>query len=392
VALITAETRKFYFQISSRKLRILREVTLSLTLLYTMKYLAIALIPFLVSCSEKKEGIHPTHGILTESVYASVIVQPQDLYNVYPSAAGILDSLLVEEGDRINQGQTIALIVSQSPKIASENARLNMELAESKYQGSATLLGTIEQEISLAKAQLSLDSINFVRQQNLWNQNIGSQSTFENRKLKYEQSQNKLDVLNQRYDQTQVELKNAYRRSKNALEQANTNLMDYTIQSRMDGMVFEILKEEGEFISSQSVLAKLGKAESFVLEMQVDEVDIAQIAVSQTCIISLDAYPDQTFDARITKIYPFKNERTQTFKVEAMMDNPPEVLYAGLAGEANIVLEVKKDVLSIPIEYLMESDMVKTSDGETDVKTGVRNMERVEIISGLDSSSTIYKP
>jgi multidrug efflux pump subunit AcrA (membrane-fusion protein) len=371
---------------------LIASVTLPLCTTYNMKYFFLALIPLLVSCSEKKEGIKPTYGVLTESVYASVIVQPQGLYNVYPTVAGILDSLLVEEGDLVNQGQTIALIVSQSPKIASENARLNMELAESKYQGSATLLGTIEQEISLAKAQLSLDSVNFVRQQNLWNQNIGSQSEFENRKLKYEQSQNNLDLLNQRYEQTQVELKNTYRRSKNALDQANNNLQDYSIQSRMDGMVFEILKEEGEFISSQSVLAKLGKAESFVLKMQVDEVDIAQIAVGQSCIISLDAYPDQTFDARITKIYPFKNERTQTFEVEAVMDNPPKVLYAGLAGEANIILEIKEEVLSIPIEYLLENNRVKTSDGEVEVEIGIRNMERVEIISGIDSSSTIYKP
>lgn len=357
-----------------------------------MKYLALALIPFLISCSEKKEGIHPEYGVLTESVYASVIVEPLDLYNVYPTVAGILDSLLVDEGTLVSDGQVIARIVSQSPQIASENARLSMELAESKYQGSATLLGNIEKDISLAKAQLSLDSVNYIRQRNLWNQNIGSQSTFENRKLNYEQSRNKLELLNQRYEQTQMELRNAFRRSKNALEQANTTLQDYTIRSRMDGMVYEILKEEGEFVSSQSVLAKLGRANNFVLKMQVDEVDIAQVAVGQDCIISLDAYPDQTFEASITKIFPFKNERTQTFEVEAKMAKPPEVLYAGLAGEANIVLEIRENVLSIPIEYLLENDKVKVADGEVEVETGIQNMERVEIISGIDSSATLYKP
>ncbi|MGB6036380.1 MAG: HlyD family efflux transporter periplasmic adaptor subunit, partial [Cryomorphaceae bacterium] len=159
-----------------------------------------------------------------------------------------------------------------------------------------------------------------------------------------------------------------------------------------DGMVYEILKEEGEFISSQTVLAKLGRAESFVLKMQVDEVDIAQVSVGQSAIITLDAYPEQTFDARITKIFPFKNERTQTFEVEAKMDSPPKVLYAGLAGEANIVLEIRENVLSIPIEYLLENDKVKTSDGEIEVETGIRNMERIEIVSGVDTTATLYKP
>lgn len=371
---------------------IVLKVILPLYLLFDMKYLALALIPLLISCSENKEGITPEYGDLTESVYASVIVEPQDLYNVYPSVAGILDSLQVDEGDVVNEGQVIARIVSQSPRIASENARLNLELAKSKYQGSATLLGTLEQEIELAKAQLHLDSVNFIRQKNLWNQNIGSQSEYENRKLKYEQGLKNLEVLKQRYDQTQIELRNNYRRSKNALEQAQTTLQDYSIRSRMKGKIYEILKEEGEFVSSQSALARIGQAESFVLKMQVDEVDIARIALGQNAIISLDAYPEQTFEAHITKIFPFKNERTQTFEVEAVMENPPKVLYAGLAGEANIIQEVRENVLSIPVEYLLENGKVKVTDGEVEVKTGVRNMERVEITSGVDSSTTLYKP
>jgi multidrug efflux pump subunit AcrA (membrane-fusion protein) len=357
-----------------------------------MKNLAIACVLLLVACSEKEKGIQPEIGLLTESVYASALIEPEDLYNVYPSAAGILDSLLVDEGDVVNEGQIIARIVSQSPKIASENARLNLELAESKYQGSATLLGTIEQEISLAEAQLKLDSLNFIRQQNLWNQNIGSQAEFENRKLKYEQSQNNLDLLQQRYEQTQVELRNAYRRSKNALEQANTTLQDYTIRSRMDGMVYALLKEEGEFVSSQTVLARLGKAGEFVIKLQVDEVDIAKIKVGQSCIISLDAYSDETFTARVIKIFPLKNDRTQTFEVEAEFENPPAVLYAGLAGEANIIQEKRENVLSIPIEYLTEDGRVVVDGEKVEVETGIRNMERVEIISGIDTATTISKP
>lgn len=357
-----------------------------------MKKLLIIFIGFLLGCSNNQDGIKPEYISLTESVYASVLVQPEDLYNVYPAVAGILDSLYLREGDPVNKDQIIAHIVSQNPRIARENAKLNLELAESKYQGKATLLGNIEQEIELAKSQLHLDSVNYIRQKNIWEKNIGSQTEYETRKLKYEQGVKNLDILNKRYIQTQTDLKSAYNQSKNSLEQAQTNLQDFSIRSRMDGKVYDILKEEGEFISSQTILAKIGRAESFIIEMQIDEVDIAKISIGQTAIISLDAYPDQTFEAEIIKIYPFKDERTQTFKIEAVLMQPPKVLYAGLAGEASIVIETRDNVMTIPMEYLIDDNQVNTEDGMVKVKTGLRNMERVEILTGIDTTSILKKP
>ena len=357
-----------------------------------MKKLLIVFIGFLFGCSGNPDEVKPECISLTESVYASTIVQPKDLYNVYPVVAGILDTLFVLEGDTVLKDQIIAHIISQSPKIARENAKLNLELAESKYQGKATLLGTLEAEIEVAKSQLQLDSLNYIRQKNIWEKNIGSQAEYDIKKLKYQQGLKNLDILNQRYAQTQADLKSAYRQSKNSLEQAQTNLQDYTIRSRMNGRIYDILKEEGEFISSQTILAKIGRADSFILEMQIDEVDIAKISLGQTAIISLDAYPDQTFKAEITKIYPFKDERTQTFKIEGVLRNPPEVLYAGLAGEASIVIETRDGVLTIPIEYLFEDNKVNTEEGVLTVKTGMRSMERVEIISGIDTTTNLLKP
>lgn len=356
------------------------------------KILVIFLSVFLLGCSNSPKGVKPEYVSLTQSVYASILVQPEDYYNVYPAVAGILDTLFLGEGDLVKQNQIIAHIVSQNPQIARENARLNLELAESRYQGKATLLGNIEQEIALAKSQLHLDSLNYIRQKNIWEKNIGSQTEYESRKLKYEQGKKNLDVLNKRYVQTQTDLKNAYKQSKNSLEQAQTTLQDYNIRSRMDGKVYDILKEEGEFISSQTILAKIGRAESFILEMQIDEVDIAKISIGQTAIISLDAYPDKTFEANVTKIYPFKNERTQTFKIEGVLKKAPKVLYAGLAGEASIIIETRDNVLTIPTEYLFDENTVKTTDGSVQVKTGLRNIDRVEILSGIDTTATLQKP
>ncbi len=348
---------------------------------------------FLVAgCAEKEDVIKPQITDITESVYASVTVEPKDLYNVYPSVPGILDTLLIAEGDSVVKGQLLARIVSESPELAKMNAQLNFDLATEKYKGQANTLATIEKEISLAEDQLRLDSLNYQRQKKLWDQNIGSQNDFENRKLKYDQSRNRLAVLQQQYDQTRTELENAYRQSQNALAQAESKLQDYLIKSRLDGKVYSIKKEEGEFIISQEVLAQIGLAEAFVIEMAVDEVDIALIEIGQKAIVALDAYEEKVFNAEVSMIYPQKDERSQTFKVEAIFNKPPDVLYSGLAGEANIIIRKKTDALTIPLSYLQDGNQVQTTDGSVDVETGLRSLERVEILSGLDTNTVIQKP
>ena len=106
----------------------------------------------------------------------------------------------------------------------------------------------------------------------------------------------------------------------------------------------------------------------------------------------MDAYKDVVFKAKVSKIYPKKDERNQTFLVEALFNKPPEILYPGLSGEANIVISKKANVLTIPIAYLTSDNKVKTDDGLVFVKTGLQNMDYVEILSGISKETYIYKP
>lgn len=346
----------------------------------------------LAGCTSGEEGTKPTYSKITESVYASLTVEPEGMYNVYAAVPGILDSLYVAEGDTVGAGQLIAKMVTEAPELVRENAKLTVDLAAEKLQGKANNLATLEQECAIARDQLRLDSLNYVRQKNLWEQQIGSQVEFENRKLRYEQAANNLRILEQRYAQTRNELINAYARSKNALAQAETKLQEHHIQARIKGKVYALLKEEGEFVLNQEVIAQLGSEDAFLIEMAVDEVDVARLRVGQRAMAVLDAYGDQVFEAEVIRIYPKKDDRSQTFKVEARFLEAPEVLYAGLSGEANILIQAKERALLIPLPYLGPGHTVRTDSGRVQVRTGLRSMEQVEILSGLDTSSVIYKP
>ncbi len=357
----------------------------------SIKFWWLPVILLFSACGNDDKSIHPQVRNITESVYASLTVEPKDVYNVYSAAPGILDTLFVEEGDLVQHGQLLAQVVAQNPRLNTSRAQLNVQLAEEKYHGSANLLKNIEKDIEIAAQQFQLDSLNYQRQKNLWEQNIGSKNEFELRKLQYERSRNNLAALRQHYDQTKLELETNYQQSQNALAQAQTQLSDYSVTSKMDGRVYSVEKEAGEMILQQETLARIGAADEFVIEMAIDEVDVARVSVGLQAIITLDAYPDQTFSAEITKIYPQKNVRTQTFKVEGVFTEPPTMLYSGMSGEANIIIHQKQNTLTIPIEYFANGK-VMTENGEVEVETGIQTMQQIEIISGIDSTTVLHKP
>lgn len=354
-------------------------------------FITIGILMF-YSCGEKPIQTKPSIGLMTESVYASITIQPEDSYQLFSATSGILDKVYIKEGDFVKSNQILAQISATNPKINIESALLKVNLTHENYQGQATTLSSIAEEIKAVEKTIKIDSLNYFRQKKLWEQNIGSKFELENKKLKYELDLNNLKALKNKYQQTNLELENNYKQSQTALKKAQSNLKDYFIKAKMDGRIYSLFKNEGESINQQQPFAQVGKSDSFIIEMQIDEVDISRIELDQRVIITLDAYEGQAFEALITKIFPLKDTRTQTFKVEGKFHQTPPKLYAGLSGEANIILTKKMNTITIPLAYLMNGKKVKTAEGEVEVELGMKNLELVEVISGIDTSTVIYKP
>jgi len=344
------------------------------------------------SCSNKQNKILPIEKALTESVYSSATIQPDSLYQAYAIVAGILDENLVEEGDVIIKGETISQIINNSPKLNAQNAKLTLDLARENYDGSAAVLESIKDEISATNLQMKNDSINFYRQENLWNQNIGSKVDYDTKKLNYELSRNKLATLNSKYFRTKNELETSVKQAENSYQTTLINTKDFAVKSKINGKVYALYKEPGEIVNSIEPIAAIGSASIFIIEMLVDEVDIVKINLKQEVLITLDAYKDIVFTAKVSKILPKKDERTQTFKVEALFTEAPKVLYPGLSGESNIIISQKDNVLTIPKNYLIDNNQVKTDNGLVTITTGLENMEFVEVTSGITKNTYIYRP
>ncbi len=351
-----------------------------------------ALLVFFISCGSDGDRIKPSLNTISESVYSSVTVQPDSLYQVYAAVSGILDQNLVEEGDSVVKGTPIAQIINNAPQLNVENAKLNLELAIDNYSGNNAVIRTLEDEIRAARLQVQNDSVNYFRQKNLWEQNIGSEVEYDTRKLAYELSSNNLTLLLSNYARTKKELRTKVIQAENNYKTAQITTGDFTVESKINGTVYALYKNHGESISVLEPLAAIGSSQDFVVEMLVDEVDIVKIKIGHPAIISLDAYQNRVFETVVSKIYPRKDERTQTFMVEAVFKDPPSVLYPGLAGEGNIVVGKRENTLTIPREYIIDNNKVRTEDGFVNVEVGLQNLEFVEVISGIDADTYILKP
>ena len=349
------------------------------------------LLFILLSCSKKKDRVLPSQRSLTESVYSSVTVQPDSLYQACAIVSGILDHNLVEEGDLVSKDDALIQIINSTPKLNAENAKFTLNLAKENYNGSAAILGSIEEEIIAAKLRYKNDSINYYRQKNLWEQKIGSKVEFDTKKLNYELALNSLNLLQSKHDRTKNELQNAVKQAQNNYRTALIATKDFTVKSKINGKVYALYKESGEIVNNMEPLASIGSANSFIIDMLVDEVDIVRVSKNQEVLIHLEAYKGDVFKGKVSKIYPKKDERNQTFRVEATFNEAPKVLYPGLSGEANIIIAKKDTVLTIPKAYLIDDHLVNTDEGLTSIEVGLQNMEYIEVLSGLTKDTPIYK-
>ena len=343
-------------------------------------------------CVKNQDTATPYLKDITESVYASVRIEPKQDFYVYTETPGLLESLFITEGDTIEKGDLLARIKTDNDKLGLDKAITSFQQAKTNYLGSANELSILETDIQLAQQRLANDSINYARQLNLWNQKVGTAIDLDQKSLLLKTSRSNLFSLKQKYKLTKTNTKTNYELSQTELKKAQLKFSDNLILAKVDGIVLELFKKRGDFISQQEDFARIACGSQFKIDMLVDEVDIAKIRLNQEIVIDLEAYPKQPYKGIVSKIYPAKDLKSQSFKIEGTFIDEPPLLYAGMAGEANIIIAKRKDALVISTEFLSKEGTVNTPNGTKDVKTGISNLSEVEIISGLDTNTTLIKP
>lgn len=343
------------------------------------------------SCKNKTTSIQPEIKDLTVSVYASGTIKSKNQYQVFSKVSGIVQKIFVKEGDEVKKGDVLFQLNADNVKLNTENARLAANNAE--IINNRNKLEDLQNTIALARKKLTNDSLILIRQKKLWANHIGSEVDLEQKELNFDNSKTNLESALYRYEDLQKQLNLAARQSKNNFNISKILENDLLIRSEIDGKVYSILKEQNELVTSQTPVAIVGDASSFIIDLSIDEHDIVSIATGQQVIIRMDSYKDKVYEAKITSVDPIMNERTRTFRAEAIFVTAPETLYPGLSAEGNIIINTKQNGLIIPRNYLINDSTVLLESGEIQkVKTGLEDYDYVEIIDGLSNSSKIMLP
>lgn len=352
------------------------------------------LIFSIFSCSKKdSEETKPTLGDVTESVYASGVIKSEGQYTVFSTVNGTLQKVNVVAGQSIVKGQSLFELESEKAELNTENARLAYQLSQQSNRYIQDKIAEMEMKVQSAKDKLTLDESIYNRNKAIKNQGGISEVDFERVTLAYKSSKINYESARKQLGQLRAQLENDQYRNKINLRINQKSQSDFSVKSAFSGELFDVLVKEGTLITPQTPLAIIGKANSFLLELEVDENDMVRVTLGQKVLVTMDSYKGQVFDAVVDKIYPIMEERSRTFKIEAHFIKPPEKLYPNLTAEANIIIQIKKNAITIPKSYLIQNKYVLVNNDEKrEVKIGLSDYQKVEILEGLKAGETIYKP
>ncbi|MBK9271230.1 MAG: efflux RND transporter periplasmic adaptor subunit [Saprospiraceae bacterium] len=345
----------------------------------------------LFACQGKREFIVVEAADISESVYSSGKIKSRDQYQVMPKLGGILSGVLVEEGQMVKKGDLLFTISNEQLVLQKESALLASK--RSALDNNIEKIEELKNSIEQAALKKNNDSIALDRQKALWLQNIGSKQELDLRELAYKSSRAAWRAGIERMRDLQKSLDYQEQQAKTNFNISQASLADFSIKAEKDGKVYRIFREIGELVGPNVPLAVIGSASEFIALMNVDERDASKIKLGQKAYIELESFPNEIYEAKVSKISPYLNERDKTFEVEAMFDRLPTLLYPNQSFEANILVQAKTQVITIPRKYLSVENEVFIGENEIkQVKLGLEDLEKVEITEGLNIGDKIYLP
>lgn len=336
-------------------------------------------------------------GEIISIVTATGTVKAQSDVEISADVMGRIEELPVKEGDAVNDGQLLVKIDDLSRQMDVAQAKGSLLSAKSAYE----------------KNRMELE-----REKQIF--------------AKGHSSQARLDIVENLFEQSlaQVQI------SKATLDRALDQLDKCTIRSPMDGTVTKLNSEKGENVvigtmnNPGTVIMVISDLSAIEIEAEVDETDIAYVAVGQEVEIMLDAFPDTTFHGEVIQVgnsavassYGATNQVTN-FLVKVLISELVENIKPGMTASIDITTDRKDGVIKVPAgavvmrpegtgeeddETPAEDDEAKEFSDDRDkedidgvfvciegkakfipVKTGIRDQQYVEITLGLAEGDSV---
>ncbi len=244
---------------------------------------------------------------------------------------------------------------------ALATAQYNLEIAQANY--------------NLAVAEISDSDV-----QSAWTSVLNARLALEREPLELEQ----------------LELSLAEARLR--LASARRALVEMTLTAPLDGTVTALELNVGEMVAGGAPVVVLSDLGTFVVEVSLDETDVARVSVGQEAVVTLDAFPGETLSGKVTAIAPVAASLSGVvlYPVTIRLAAAAAPARAGMTADVEIVAASQADVLIVPLRAIWSEDGAsyvwrQAAGGfeRVEVTLGVMTETEVEIVAGLSEGDVV---
>ena len=343
---------------------------------------ALAAVTLLTGCKEEQKTSFSTakveKGNIQTSITATGTIEPVTSVTVGTQVSGIVSKLYVDYNSVVKKGQIIAEL---------DKTNLISELNTAKANQSS------------AQSTLNYEQSNYQRYKTLYDKGLVSADEFESARLSYLKAKDQVTTASQN------------------VQKAQTNLGYATITSPIDGVVLSKAVEEGQTVAASFNTPELFTIAQDLTDMRViadiDEADIGGVKEGLRVSFTVDAFPDDHFEGKVTQVRQQATTESNVVTYEVVISAPNNdlKLKPGLTANVTIFTMEKNDVLVVPAkalrftinEALIAKDQkiedcpgdhkLWTLEGNTfkahAVETGTSNGMLTEIVSGINADTEV---
>ena len=252
------------------------------------------------------------------SATASGVIQPILTLSVKSKASGEIIAMPVQTGDEVKKGQLLAKVDPRIPQNNLTQAQANLDVA---------------------KAQLDNATAQLKRSQALYQTQSITQAGHDSAQLAFATAQ--AAVVN-----AQASLQTA----KDAMEDTHLGAPITGTVLELDAVLGTVISSPTNDVGGGTVILKMANLDTVQVSALVDETDVGKVQAGMPVTITVDAFPNRTFDGSVLKIEPQAQvtQNVTMFPVQVNIPNAGHVLKPGMNTEVEIHIGQRQGVLAVP--------------------------------------------
>jgi len=315
--------------------------------------------------------------LMTIPATSTGIVESGAEVRVKADVAGRVVRILVDEGDQVRAGQTLAILDQKEAEAQLNLARANLLAAQARLaqvEAGVQMLATqIQTRIAETSATLEKAAKSLERARSLSADGAIAQEQLDLAKAEHEVAKAAYEAALANRDQLHVKRREV-EASKAAVEQVEASLkleevrLSHTvITSPIDGLVIKKHASAGEtaglgggpFFTLGEPLLTLADLGQLWIRSTIDEVDSSKARIGLSAQVTLDAFPGKTFLGKVTKISPAvsrEGPEARTVTVRVAIEGARGLLKPGMSADVQIIVASLPSVLALPTEAILKRE------------------------------------